>query len=130
MLLCLSAGEVVECPVTGNPRNGRVKYTEGRKVGASIWYVCNMGYTLHGAESRTCLGDMTWSGSEPVCRRESFLHETFAVVWWMKMLQMCDLLSLQALSVPSLRAWEMALWSTPAPPSAPGPHTCAWMALS
>lgn len=64
-----SVGNSQECPVLPNPSNGRVKYSRGRRVGASIWYVCDSGYTLIGSESRTCLRNLSWSNEAPACKR-------------------------------------------------------------
>ena len=44
-----------------------VKYTEGRVVGAEVWYICNAGYRLVGTESRRCGSDLHWSGDAPIC---------------------------------------------------------------
>ena len=56
-----------ECPNLANPNNGMVKYTEGRVVGAEVWYICNAGYRLVGSESRRCGSDLRWSGDAATC---------------------------------------------------------------
>ena len=64
-----SVGDPQECPVLPNPSNGRIKSSRGRRVGASVWYACNSGYTLIGSESRTCLRNLSWSLQAPSCKR-------------------------------------------------------------
>lgn len=59
-----------ECPLLDNPENGVVKFKEGRRVGAKVWYFCNSGYTLVGSESRICKSDLTWSFKAPICKRK------------------------------------------------------------
>ena len=66
-------GNAQECPVLPNPSNGRIKYSRGRRVGASVWYACSSGYTLIGSESRTCLRNLSWSLQAPNCRR-TWIH--------------------------------------------------------
>ncbi|XP_071820760.1 complement receptor type 2-like [Apostichopus japonicus] len=36
-------------------------------VSATVYYECTAGYTLQGTSTRTCLGNRTWSGSNPSC---------------------------------------------------------------
>ena len=55
MMFLLPVGDPQECPVLPNPSNGRIKYSRGRRVEASIWYACDSGYTLIGSESHTFL---------------------------------------------------------------------------
>ena len=56
-----------ECPNLDFPANGMVKFTEGRGVGAEVWYICNAGYRLVGTESRRCGSNLHWSGDAPKC---------------------------------------------------------------
>ena len=56
-----------ECPSLDHPDNGYVTFTEGRRVGAKVWYTCDLGHRLVGSESRSCGRDLTWSGKAPSC---------------------------------------------------------------
>ena len=56
------------CPRLEEPQNGRIKYPEGKSVGADVWYVCDTGFTLVGSESRRCQSNLQWSLMAPTCQ--------------------------------------------------------------
>ena len=62
MLLVLSS----ECGELGPPTNGRLRLTNF----TTVTYTCNQGYTLQGANRRTCMANGEWSGSTPTCNRK------------------------------------------------------------
>ena len=62
----------VDCPPLMNPTGGSVSVS-GLRQGSTATYSCNVGYDLMGDSSRTCGGTGMWTGSEPVCQRESLL---------------------------------------------------------
>jgi hypothetical protein len=60
-------GETRYCPPLDAPTNGSVSATAGA-VGDTVSYQCDEPYyVLQGDPSRACLGDLSWSGTEPVC---------------------------------------------------------------
>lgn len=42
-----------------------------QQVGSVIFFKCHKGYLLQGSTTRTCLLNLTWSGIQPDCIRES-----------------------------------------------------------
>ena len=62
----LGACEEVVCPALGNLDNGKLMI-EGFKFRQSVYYECDLGYSLGGSYSRTCLDTGLWSGQEPTC---------------------------------------------------------------
>ena len=54
------------CPGLPNPANGTVTLS-GRSPGNTATYSCNAGFSLMGAQTRTCGDDGMWSDSPPVC---------------------------------------------------------------
>ena len=60
-------GIPAECPDLTDPDNGNVNFNT--QEGSTATYTCNTGYQLHGASSRTCQSDGTWSDSSPTCTR-------------------------------------------------------------
>ena len=62
----LGACEEVTCPGLGNLDNGKLMI-EGFKFRQSVYYECDLGYSLGGSYSRTCLDSGLWSGQEPSC---------------------------------------------------------------
>ena len=63
---------VVTCPVLSNPPNGVVQHSSGVEYLSTAQYTCNTGFTRSSGDmERMCQSDGTWSGSEPVCIRES-----------------------------------------------------------
>ncbi|XP_069577993.1 complement factor B-like [Brachyistius frenatus] len=64
--------KIVECPdpnvlVNGNVFPPQMNYLVGNKT----MYECYSGYTLRGSSSRVCLKNGKWSGSTPICSRDS-----------------------------------------------------------
>ncbi len=58
----------VDCgPLTIN--NGQVSTTSGTTFMMTATYTCNTGYTLIGANTRTCGGDGQWTPVAPMCLR-------------------------------------------------------------
>ena len=58
--------EEIVCPNIENIDNGKLT-VGGFKFRQSVYYECEMGYSLIGSFSRTCLENGTWSGKEPSC---------------------------------------------------------------
>ena len=56
----------VTCPALGNLDNGKLMI-EGFKFRQSVYYECDLGYSMSGSYSRTCLQTGLWSGQEPTC---------------------------------------------------------------
>ena len=42
----------------------------GRMVGDIVFYSCDHGYQLDGAEIRVCQNNSEWRGDEPICVEE------------------------------------------------------------
>ncbi|XP_077496838.1 complement receptor type 2-like isoform X2 [Amblyomma americanum] len=65
---CLEAA----CPSLGPLENGKVAVrgtSNGRMVqGSQLIYTCDPGYTLEGNDTRTCLEDARWGGTQPHCQ--------------------------------------------------------------
>ncbi len=71
-------GVIVECPTLVDPVNGDIALS-GNTPGSSASYTCISGYTVDGNDIRFCQGDGTWTGTDPICRREPqlpYLHDT------------------------------------------------------
>lgn len=71
-LFCVT---VVECPdpnvlISGNVSPPQDKYF----VDNETTYECDSGYTLRGSSRRVCLPNGKWSGSTPICSRDSRPH--------------------------------------------------------
>lgn len=60
----------VDCDVLEAPKDGQVHVT-GASFGAIAQYRCIPGFQLVGSANRTCLENGQWSGTEPLCERES-----------------------------------------------------------
>ena len=58
--------EEIVCPNIDNIDNGKLT-VEGFKFRQSVYYECEMGYSLIGSFSRTCMENGSWSGKEPSC---------------------------------------------------------------
>ena len=54
------------CNTLENVDNGKLTI-EGFKFRQSVYYECDLGYSLIGSFSRTCLENGTWSGMDPKC---------------------------------------------------------------
>ncbi|XP_043995746.1 complement factor B-like [Gambusia affinis] len=64
--------KVVECPDPNVLENGNVSPPEVQYfVGNETSYDCYSGYTLRGSSKRICLPNGKWSGSTPICSRDS-----------------------------------------------------------
>jgi CUB/sushi domain-containing protein len=58
------------CNRLPNPKNG-YRIGNGLSVGKFVAYVCKDGYKLIGIRSRSCLASGQWSGTQPVCQKET-----------------------------------------------------------
>ena len=67
---------VVRCPSLTNPDNGTINCLLGNddafSYGDTCNFTCNTGYELAGSDTRTCQSDGSWSGSDDVCRIQTF----------------------------------------------------------
>nr|XP_020454148.1 complement factor B-like [Monopterus albus] len=62
----------VECPDPTVLENGNVSPPQEKYfVGNETMYECYSGYTMRGSNQRVCLKNGKWSGSTPVCSRDS-----------------------------------------------------------
>ncbi|XP_023144259.1 complement factor B-like isoform X1 [Amphiprion ocellaris] len=63
---------LVECPDPNVMENGNVIPPQEKYfVGNETTYDCYSGYTLRGSTTRQCLPNGKWSGSTPICSRDS-----------------------------------------------------------
>ena len=57
---------------------GNISCSSGRDgvgyEGDTCNFTCNTGYELTGSDTRTCLSNGSWSGSDDVCRRSMYIH--------------------------------------------------------
>lgn len=60
------------CNKVGKFDNGYVTYHPDNYFGGELIYECNPGFVLVGNRVRNCEGDGWWSGSSPVCQKETF----------------------------------------------------------
>ena len=67
---CAKIPPPVFCAPPPSIRNGIVT-TNGDTKGAVTKYACDSGYSLVGSIKRSCLGNSTWSGTEPECSRDA-----------------------------------------------------------
>ena len=63
----------VTCPSLPNLPNGEVDYNESPIngqffEGTTAMFSCNLGYSLYGDDSTTCLASRSWSEERPTCR--------------------------------------------------------------
>ncbi|NXS28399.1 DAF factor, partial [Pomatostomus ruficeps] len=61
-----------QCPLPGNPANGRAVVLTDLLFGSRINYTCDTGYKLVGGSQRSCEVSGTgvsWSGDPPVCQQ-------------------------------------------------------------
>ncbi|XP_008425332.1 complement factor B [Poecilia reticulata] len=64
--------KLVQCPDPNVLENGNVSPPEVQYfVGNETSYECYSGYTLRGSSKRICLPNGKWSGSTPICSRDS-----------------------------------------------------------
>ncbi|XP_037324059.2 complement factor B-like isoform X2 [Pungitius pungitius] len=64
--------KVVECPDPNVLQNGNVSpFLERYFVHNETTYECYSGYTLKGSTKRVCLPNGKWSGSTPICSRDT-----------------------------------------------------------
>lgn len=106
------------------------------QVGSKISFKCRKNYHILGSTTRTCLENLTWSGTQPECIGESWLSNVWCLLissWLIKFIQckyeedlivLGSLISLVAISQPiradSLRPpvtwmcdpWTCQLWGT------------------
>ena len=60
--------------------NGKVDY-ELSSFGSKVSYECDKCFNLDGPKERVCLGNETWSGAKPVCKRKwKPLNLSFALI--------------------------------------------------
>ncbi|TKS81784.1 CUB and sushi domain-containing protein 3 [Collichthys lucidus] len=59
------------CENPGTPEHGFMNYTSGFKVGSRVDFQCQQGNLLQGSTTRLCLPDLTWTGIQPTCIRDS-----------------------------------------------------------
>ena len=64
-LSCAAVG----CGDPGTPTNGQ-RSLSSTTYNSVVTYICDVGYTLQGSNSRTCQDNGQWSGSLPQCNRE------------------------------------------------------------
>ncbi|KAM9348848.1 complement factor B-like [Symphorus nematophorus] len=63
---------IVECPDPNVLENGNVSPPQEKYfVGNETTYECYSGFTMRGSSSRFCLPNGKWSGSTPICSRDS-----------------------------------------------------------
>ncbi|XP_058232392.1 CUB and sushi domain-containing protein 3 isoform X1 [Hemibagrus wyckioides] len=55
------------CENPGTPLYGSLNASLGFKVASPVRFNCQSGYLLLGSTTRTCLSDLTWSGTQPEC---------------------------------------------------------------
>ncbi|XP_037683717.1 CUB and sushi domain-containing protein 2 isoform X4 [Choloepus didactylus] len=55
------------CADPGVPQFGIQNHSQGYQVGSTVLFRCQKGYLLQGSTTRTCLPNLTWSGTPPDC---------------------------------------------------------------
>lgn len=60
---------MIDCGELENPANGSVSFP-GTTLGSQATYSCDVDFELTGNETRECLSNCEWSGTEPVCERK------------------------------------------------------------
>ncbi|XP_075409854.1 CUB and sushi domain-containing protein 2 isoform X3 [Tenrec ecaudatus] len=55
------------CADPGVPQYGIQNNSQGYQVGSTVLFRCQKGYLLQGSTTRTCLPNLTWSGTPPDC---------------------------------------------------------------
>ena len=64
----------IQCDNLTTPSNGVIASCSSGSIGVgydgdTCSFTCNTGYELTGSDTRTCLSNGNWSGSDDVCRR-------------------------------------------------------------
>ncbi|XP_060580368.1 sushi, von Willebrand factor type A, EGF and pentraxin domain-containing protein 1-like [Ruditapes philippinarum] len=57
----------IDCGIPPIPLNGELDYARGTLYGETVIYTCISGYTLTGANTRTCQVDGSWQPPAPTC---------------------------------------------------------------
>ncbi|XP_045432188.1 CUB and sushi domain-containing protein 1 isoform X1 [Pipistrellus kuhlii] len=55
------------CPDPGTPHFGIQNSSRGYEVGSTVFFRCRKGYHVQGSTTRTCLANLTWSGTQTEC---------------------------------------------------------------
>ncbi|XP_036106445.1 CUB and sushi domain-containing protein 1 [Molossus molossus] len=55
------------CPDPGTPHFGIQNSSRGYEVGSTVFFRCRKGYHVQGPTTRTCLANLTWSGTQTEC---------------------------------------------------------------
>ncbi|XP_035867009.1 CUB and sushi domain-containing protein 1 [Phyllostomus discolor] len=55
------------CPDPGTPPFGIQNSSRGYEVGSTVFFRCRKGYHVQGSTTRTCLANLTWSGTQTEC---------------------------------------------------------------
>ena len=76
VILVSSPDLAVSCGVPGTPTNGQ-RSLSSTTYNSVVTYTCDVGYTLHGSNSRICQSSGQWSGSVPQCNREFTVTLTY-----------------------------------------------------
>ena len=61
----------IDCENPEYPINGHVTILDGTRLGAKVWYACDVGYDLVGSEFRTCGEDEQWVPLLPKCKSKA-----------------------------------------------------------
>jgi len=72
----------IRCDILSTPSNGGMLCSSGRVgvgyEGDTCSFTCNNGY---GSDSRTCLSNGSWSGSETICKQGMCLLAMYVCVY-------------------------------------------------
>ena len=69
----------IQCDNLSIPANGEITSCSSGRVGVGYErdacnFTCNTGYELTGSDTRTCYSDGSWSGSDAMCRRGTYVY--------------------------------------------------------
>ena len=68
----------IRCDNLSIPDNGNVSCSSGKVgvgyTGDTCSFTCNTGYELTDSDTRICQSDGSWSGSNSVCRRGTYVY--------------------------------------------------------
>jgi len=66
---------VGSCPAPANPADGEVNCGDKKAYfnEDTCYFTCNTDYELTGSNATTCQCDGSWSGSDDVCRRGTYV---------------------------------------------------------